>query len=138
MQKHRSKIGQNFLKVVPVLIFIFLFSNISFACINLSSSSFENNFALFHNDDLFLFSSAHHPDEIPEAPDEAPINNNEKSSEKESEDDRDDELFGFDFTQLLQVKTVRTITFFHFQSELSASEKIPFYILFHSWKSFLL
>ena len=138
MKRHKFQISCSLLRVILGLIFVFLFSNISFAFNNYSLLSVEDNLGLIHNDNSCLLSSAHHPNEIPEASDEAPVNNNEKPSERDSEDDRDDELFGFDFSQLLQVKMIETVVLIHSYAEIAETENIPFYILFHSWKSFLL
>lgn len=92
----------------------------------------------------FSLSSIGHLNELPENPSEGESNSgieNEKENEKENEDETDDdkdEIFGHYFLHNILID-------FYSLNEKSIGNSdiinqgtvVPFYILFHSWKSFL-
>lgn len=138
-------INTHFKKATCCLVFLFSFL-FSFSSVNydhhvrvdISDETSINSDQLDYSE--FSLSSIGHLTELPENPAEGESNTeieNEKENENETDDDKDEIVGHLYFVEIVFNVYSQKESYLHTSEVLSHGAFVPFYILFHSWKSFL-
>ena len=119
--------------------FIFSFSSIGddhHVRLNFSDETSINSDQLDYYE--FSLSSIGHLSELPENPAEGESNTEiENEKENETDDDKDELIGYFNIVEILANVFSRKESYLYASPFFSKGTLVPFYILFHSWKSFL-
>lgn len=135
----------HFKKATCCLIFLFSFL-VSFSSVNNNHHVYVqiNNQTSIDTDQLdydeFSITSIGHLTESPENPAEGESNSgieNEKENENETDDEKDELIGHLNLVEIVFDVFSQKESYLHKSEFLSHGAFVPFYILFHSWKSFL-
>lgn len=119
--------------------FLFSFSFLNYdhhVRVNISDETSVNSDQLDYNE--YAVYSIGHLTQLPENPAEGESNTEiENEKENETDDDKDELIGHLNFFEILSDVFSQNESYLYTSQFLSQGTLVPFYILFHSWKSFL-